>query len=286
MIVTEKQLQVLENLAIYRYLTAQQLHTLGIYKSIPVIRNKALAPLKKKPLNLIKGLNFGFYPTKGKLQTIHHLTKKGVNTLKEIEGYDETIIYPKGKVEFTRDYFHRVSFIDIHIALRQWVENKGEELVFFHSYFDSAQGKRGFHLIRDTQVTLNEKTIVPDGNFCLQMQDGEKRLFSLELHRGNNIKVILKQLFQHRQIIEQGLLSHKYSHNYDNYVLSVYEDIHTMERVKKEFLSNTHFSDYKDYFIFSSLDALIADFSSSWFYANNKEFSIFQSWFSLKIFCY
>lgn len=55
--------------------------------------------------------------------------------------------FPKGNtVLFHQDYFHRISTIDVHIALHQRAIDLHVELLFFLTYFDKAStGKaKGF----------------------------------------------------------------------------------------------------------------------------------------------
>lgn len=187
------------------------------------------------------------------------------------------IRYPVGKVQFSRDYFHRVEFISLHIALRKYAKRTGQGVDFWHSYFDSKGNQRQSNkqLIRDTQVTLYHQNIVPDGNFRLDMLDGESRLFTLELHKGTNTKRIIKQLENHVRLVELELLPDKYDHPHDNYILSAYDHKGTLEAVKKRFLDNKRLAEYSEYYIFNSVEQVKAGFSEGWHYFNNEPFLIF-----------
>ena len=278
MILNDTQINTLEALEKYRYLTAQQFVEIGLFKNQKQARDKYLSLLKRKRNPPIKAVDFGFVAGKGRLPQIHHLTQYGAEILADLQGVDiEKIRYPVGAVQFSRDYFHRVEFISLHIALRRYAEHTGQAVEFFHSYFDSTgnQRQKNSQLIRDTQVKLFNKNIVPDGNFRLDMQDGEKRLFTLELHKGRHTKTIIKQLETHAQLIEQELLPEKYNHPNDNYILSVYDTAGTMEAVKRRFLDSKLLSEYKDYYIFNTVEHISKGFSNNWHYFNNEPFSIF-----------
>lgn len=276
MLISEKQLQVLEQLSIYKYLTSKQLFRMGIYSSEKVTRDLALTPLKKSPLNYIKAVDFGFYPSKGRLHSIHHLTKKGALFLEETSREEGKVFYPKGKVDFSRDYFHRTQFIDLHIALRQWAEATGQEVLFFDSYFESSKDRQGKKFVASTQVQLFNRSVTPDGNFCLLMADQQKRLFTLELHRGNNLEKIKAQLYRHSQIFENNLLADKYNHPFNHYILSVYEDEKTLRNIKRAIQEESFLKDYTKCFLFSTLDSAIEFFSKSWHYADNTPFHHFN----------
>jgi hypothetical protein len=274
-----KEIAVLEALAQYRYLTVSQFVEIGLFKTAKQARDTYLSPMKRKRRALINAVDFGFVAGKGKLPQIHHLTKNGAEALAEYRSVElNEIRYPIGKVQFSRDYFHRVEFISLHIALRKYAERTGQGVDFWHSYFDSKGNQRQSNkqLIRDTQVTLYHQNIVPDGNFRLDMLDGESRLFTLELHKGTNTKRIIKQLENHARLVELELLPDKYDHPHDNYVLSVYNHKGTLEAVKKRFLDNKRLAEYSEYYIFNSVEQVIADFSQGWHYFNNEKFEIFR----------
>ena len=198
MILNERQALALESLRTYRYLTVKHMVKLGVHSNDKRVREKVLAPLKAGKHPLIKAEDFGFVAGKGRLSAIHYLTSRGALVLADYlaTGVDD-IPYPTGQVQFSRDYFHRIEFIDIHIALRQWAKSAGHGVEFFHSYYNSTGNQRqaNSQLIRDTQIKLdNGETLVPDGNFLLDMADGQRRLFTLELHKGTNTARIIEQL--------------------------------------------------------------------------------------------
>lgn len=278
MILNDKQINILEALEKYRYLTALQFVEMGLFKSQKQARDKYLYRMKKERYATIKAVDFGFVAGKGKLPQIHHLTKHGAEILANLQGVDiGKIRYPVGAVQFSRDYFHRVEFISLHISLRRYAERTEQVVAFFHSYFDSTgnQRQKNSQLVRDTQVKLFNRNIVPDGNFRLDMKDGEKRLFTLELHKGRHTKTIIKQLETHAQLIERELLPEKYNHPHDNYVLSVYDTAGTMEAVKRRFLESKLLTEHQDYYIFNTVEQVKESFSNGWHYFNGKPFLIF-----------
>lgn len=279
MFFSEKQLRVLEQLGVYRYLTVRQMLQLGIGKTEKEIRDKVLSLLKAKPHALIQSVDFGFIAGVGRLPQIHHLTKRGALALADLHSIGlDSIQYPIGAVQFSRDYFHRLEFISLHIALRNYAETTGQTLEFFHSYFDSTGNQRqaNSQLIRDTQVQLKETVIIPDGNFRLAMLDGQTRLFTLELHKGNNTKKILAQLENHAFIIENELLADKYQHPFDNYVLSVYDHQGTLEAVKRRFYESQTLKAYTAHFAFSLWDTVQVRFADGWHKADGQPLRLFS----------
>lgn len=278
MILNDSQIKVLEALKVYRYLTVKQLVRLKVYGSEKGLRDKVLSRLRLEPYPLIASADFGFVAGKGRLESVHCLTRRGALALADLDGVGiETIPYPTGAIQFSRDYEHRLDFISLHIALRQYAERTGQSVEFFHSYFDSVgnQRQKNSQLIRATQVFLRNKAIIPDGNFRLAMLDGQTRLLSLELHKGNNTAKILEQLENHAVLIEKELLPNKYNHPFDNYVLSVYDHHGTLEAVKKRFQDSPRLSDYKAHYAFNVWEVAQADFAQGWHYCDGQRFPIF-----------
>lgn len=277
--INESQSKVLEALKTFRYLTVKQFVKLGIYKSEKGLRDKVLARLRLEPYPLISSTDFGFVAGKGRLESVHCLTKRGALALADLDGVGlETIPYPTGAIQFSRDYEHRLEFISLHIALRQYAERTGQTVDFFHSYFDSVgnQRQKNSQLIRSTQVFLGSKAIIPDGNFRLAMLDRQTRLFSLELHKGNNTAKILEQLENHAFLIEKELLPNKYNHPFDNYVLSVYDHQGTLEAVKKRFQDSPRLKQYQTHYAFNLWEVAQADFSQGWHYCDGQAFNVFS----------
>ena len=233
---------MLAALAEYQYLTPQQLLRLGVATDYENLRQCYLKPLGEGARPLIKFAEFGFEPGKGRLPRIYFLTKGGTRALADYRDVDpNSIVYPVGKVQFSRDYHHRVGLIDIRIALNLWAENAGHEVDFFDTYYDVEGSQRGFgkELTRKTQVSLpivengtpTTKTIVPNTNFRLRMAD-KPRLFTLELHRSNKTTRIVEQLKNHLDLITEELLAEKFQHSHLNYVLSVHEKASTISPVQ------------------------------------------------------
>lgn len=81
--ITPKQERILHQLAHYKYLTVSQMLALGISNDRSFV-NKQLKRLREdffKPL--IYSQHFGVDPKRGKLESVHALTKQGAKILAE-----------------------------------------------------------------------------------------------------------------------------------------------------------------------------------------------------------
>lgn len=80
--ITPKQEVILKALARYQFLSVNQLMYIGIAHDRSYL-NKQLRMLKAYPKPLIYSQHFGVDPKKGKLESIHALTKYGAKLLAE-----------------------------------------------------------------------------------------------------------------------------------------------------------------------------------------------------------
>jgi len=284
--ITLQQQNVLEALAEFRYLTAQQMIDLGVSKSITSLRDKTLSRLERHKKHFIKSHDFGWIPQKGRLAKIFYLTKNGVKILAEYLRIEpDQIDYPKGGIQFSIDYSHRIHFIDFHIAFKDWAEQQKKEIEFFHAYFDKIGNQRAgkvrstaktrVQLERTIYTELKSKPFIPDG--LTRYQDGDKsRLVAIEIHNGVHSKRITHQLLEHLEALDQGLFSHKYQHKKMNFILSVHENQSTLDSVKRRLMERPEFRPLAPLFLFNRQDQAKADFSRGWTLADGSKTSLFQ----------
>lgn len=237
--VPTSQIKVLRYLAIYRFLTANQLVTLGVAGRRDNVY-KVLRPMVRGGRPLIGKKDFGVAPKVGRLPSVYYLTRYGAQTLAE---HDERplkeIAFPKGVKLFHRDYFHRLFTIDTHIRIRQEAEQSGDEILFFDTYFDKVgsnryQSRYG-QLQAKTQVELEDGggILIPDAVYSHQTREGKQYLTAVEICNGQDTKRIIKQVENHVKAIEQGLLSDKYGYEFANKVLFIFEFEKTKNKVEE-----------------------------------------------------
>jgi len=283
--ITQQQQKVLEALACYRYLTAYQLMNIGVSKNINSLRGKALYRLENHRRHFIKSHDFGWIPQRGRLSKVYYLTHSGVTILSEILRIDpKTIQYPKGGIQFSSDYTHRIHFINFHIRFRQWAELNKKPIEFFYAYFDKVGSQRQgkvrstaktkVFLKRTVYTQENDKPFIPDG--LTRYQDGNKnRLVIIEIHNGFNSKVIEKQLLDHLEALHQGLFSQKFKHKTADFVLSVHENKTTLKSVKNRLMNRAEFQPFLPLFLFNTQVQTHDDFSQKWTLADGSKTALF-----------
>lgn len=251
------QLAILKALAQYKFLTSAHLEKLGVMSHRKNI-NDRIADLRKLIKPLVHTNRFGVYPKIGKLSDYHHLSKEGKQFLIEEMGFNETDIKaPVGTTSpFHNDYFHRTYTIDFQIALRQWAVATKVDVVFFDTYFDKVgNNRKNANLRAKTRLDLpNKKYFIPDANFMLELSDGARELYSLEIHNGRNTKKLLQQLSNHLTVLATGSINTKYAYAYAHRILIVVEYQATMDIILERIASNPKFQHVQEHFLFKPLE--------------------------------
>lgn len=274
---SEVQFAILERLGQCYFLTVQQMMDLGIAKSKSTM-SKHLTQLTQrqatKKLALINYIDFGTFPTIGRIPRLYYLTKAGVTTIAEYLRIEpESIPHPKGWKLFERDYFHRVQTIDVHIAARKFAEHIPEmEFDFFQSYFEHTGANHSNnpqHPKRQALTTtcLQDGTkFVPDAVFQLTDPSEERKpwLFGLEVYRGHTTKRTYDQLVRHLWALSEGAISKKYHYDRSVRVLVVCEAKPAMMMLQKRIRESTLFVEALPYFLFAHLEDVKTSFVDSW----------------------
>ena len=217
--ITETQLQILERLNEYRFLTVGQLLRLGVAKCRKTI-DRAIRGLRSKK-SLVNFSEFGTFPRLGRLPRINYLTKHGAETLAEyLQIESEKISYPKGVKIFSRDYFHRIETIDLHILARTFCnihEEEGIEFDFFQAYFEHTGANHWGDPKKPkreavNKIKIDEKTaIIPDCIFQITDPRGKPWLFVGEIYRGHTTKRVHQQLGRYLTATGKGSIDKAYN---------------------------------------------------------------------------
>jgi len=252
----EKSLQILEVLAIFKFLSTSQLLTLNIAKSKPNL----VRPIKDLLFySLVWKLTFGVDPKRWKLENIYYLKIKWVKFLQDELNYNEdarTIKYPIWTNSlFFRDYFHRLSTIEFHIQLFIYLVQNSWTIKIFDTYFDKIWSNR-----IDANLKAKTKLIFDDGSYfipdaiCLYEKQNKPHIFTFEIYRGNDTKRVLKQFNNHLKALNQGLPSKVFNKKIGSKVFVLFDTINAMNSVMQRFSTDSKFINFDNLFIFNYLD--------------------------------
>ena len=245
MYLQETNLKILELLKRFKYLSSSQLIKLGVASSQPATSRILQRFFKNKDgvikSPLINKLTFQPHPTRGKLENLYCLNKRGALFLSEYLDKDlSEIEYVKGSGFFAKDYFHRVTQIDYHINLYLQSQKEGFTIDFFYNYFDktgSNNSNSNQRLEAKTKIIYEDGSFfIPDGIYQITKQLDNKQtqnyLFVLEVHKGNDAKRAVETIEKNIKCLVDGSLSKKFGYGYSHKVVVVLDD----EKIKKAVL--------------------------------------------------
>lgn len=272
--ITERQLQILEHLAEFKYLTTDQVMGLLGNRGRPYVL-QLLNGLSdgKRPLTRFKDL--GFYPGVGRLPRVHFLTPHGVRFLVENLGMQrEEIKAPKERNPlYQRDFFHRVATVNFNIFVRNFCRENQLEKVFFDYYFDQIGNQRNNTAKAKNALSVGDFQIIPDG--IGKITDGEnENLFLFEQHNNNDSKRAIKQIYGHITAISEGLASEKYNYPKGVRVFYVFEHEACARSVTQQLNNLPEAADYKEFFLFSTSDLIQKNFNN-WYTFNGEKRKFF-----------
>lgn len=260
----EKNIKVMELLAIYKFLTISQFIKLEISKDRSNC-SKILRKFSDRKKPLVKKISFGVHPQIGRLEDFYYLTKEGALFLAESNNLDiEEINYQKSSTLFFRDYFHRKATIDYHIDLRKWVKANNHSLDFFYTYFDKVgsnkenkSSKSNQKLEAKTKVNFEDGSFfIPDGIYKItDLETNKSYLYALEIYTDDTrgVKRILTQLEKHIKALMEGVISIKFNYSFANRVKLVFKDERVKELVESKFKSMGEFEEVGRVFEFERL---------------------------------
>lgn len=259
------QSKVLLNLAQYKFLTTSQMIRLGV-----ATKRSNLSPhlrrLRDGSRPFIARMEFGTHPKQGRLEDFYYLKPKAKKALiEELQMRPEEIKMPIGtSTLFNNDYFHRKYTIDCEIRTYQTAAQNGNEVVFFERYFDhtGSNRKKGSASRAKTKIDIDKDNyLIADGVFMLEMPDGERELYSLEMYNGKDTKRVHKQLRQYVQALALGSPSIRYNHKTadgsrykGSRVLAVFEHESCMRAVQERVANDVAFANMGELFVFEVLE--------------------------------
>lgn len=263
--------KALEALATFRYMTVKQFALAGVSSSLQYIRRDILPPLHNRARGkLVEYVEMGFEAGKGCKPRVYFLTEHGARALADFERCETTdILYPRGGMQYARDFYHREAYIDYLIIFRLWIEKTGGTIFDEKHYFD-AQGsnRKGTQAHAQTRLTMKEGFIVPDGLVDFQA-GGKRRVAAVEIHRHTDPKRCAEQLEKHMHAVKEQAAVRRFGQSGASAVFSVTTDTSLSERIRARMLEVPNFARYfMPVFRFASMSGVRDTYSTAWVYAD------------------
>jgi len=248
-ILTNKQLESLRHLSIFKYLTISQFINLGVQKHRSHTQTM-LSELVK--FNFVDAITFGSIPKQGRLEYVYCLKKKGAAILENSFGINkENILYPKSNSYFKAEYFHRIATLNAHISFYLWANKNDKEIIFFNRDFDmlgNTRKTKGKPLQSMNRIYLDDSAYIIPDFACMFRSNSKKVLFLGEITCGHDTKLIIEKLKNHLYVLQNGLAKSKYEHDKGHYITWVFERKGAMNSVMKRMREESIFSGTERFF--------------------------------------
>jgi hypothetical protein len=304
-----RSIKVLESLALFKYLSVNQLIRLRVslypQSFTNVFKELALH-------NMIWVIRFGVDPKRWKIPNIYYLKDNGVKFLvQEFNLKKERIKYPIGTSSmFFKDYYHRVSCIDFQIEMVLYLISKWWEMMQYSSYFDKIGCNRW--IVKNKKLNLKSKNskgnfiwklntsrgsskkyeelydwtltskcklyfrdwsyFIPDGLMMYRV-DWNVKIATLEMYNGNDTKRVVRQLIQHIESLKQWLPSLEFDVKIWSRVFVLFESksamVSLIELINRWEWVIKEFRYFKKHFLFNYIDAMKNEFES-WIYFDGE----------------
>ena len=264
---TEKHLQILEALAVYKFLTVSQMTELGLAgeKQRTGYLNSVLVQLRERKRKATIGCHK--HARMSGREYVYFLTEWGVQDL-VLNGWNgDEIKRPVGVNPYVRDYNHRKHSIDLQIKLNEWVEAHDVELDFYDAYYDYKGNARKASLQSKTTIIAGRnpiRKITPDAIFMVSREE-RAILYAFELDMGRDVKKVLRQIIGHKLALESGAVASHYDLELPHVVPFVFKHPTTMRSTMERLrLSKAVTSDFYPYFLFATYEEAITSNMTSW----------------------
>ena len=280
------ELNILEALAQFQYLTTSQMVRLGISKSRKTIYPH-LARLSKQHRPAIGRVHYTVSPINGRPESTVYLTRDGVKWLIE-SGYEpEAIKYPKQTtVNFASDYRHRLWTVDFFVSVKNWADRSQYELGALEYYFQQSATNRtnkGGRSLAVTRIDIDLEGvsyIMPDGIGLVERENTSPVFIFFEQHNGKDTKRFLQQVHGHVLAIREGIPAIKYGVKHagqyvSNRVFCCFEHESCMQASMHRLAKSEHFRPYLRFFYFRTTKSINEGvFEEGWYLASGHEAGI------------
>ena len=271
---TPAAIAILEALALYQYLNASLVETLGI-------ATKRTARDKLFPQLLGRGLvacrKFGFVHGRGSIEHVYALTAAGAGWLASLHGEDaEAIAFPSDLQTLRQDHDHRMALVLVHIRLTQWIAQVDGRLTAFDRYFGRVANPEPHRRCLVAATTIFHRTgkLTPDAIAKFETSSST-RLTAIEIHHNDRTGRIIEQLEGYLPAIRENAFTNRYQHKSPPFVLSVFDEVGALKAARTRFLEHPELSKAKDGFMFAPLTSVGADITQGWHYADGTPAPLF-----------
>lgn len=268
------QLRLLEQIAIYRFLTPSQFQLIWIDMTIKTLL-KNLNSLRER--RMCEKTTYRYSPSYGRKENVWHLLPKGKEYLMKYSEIEESDIkMPIGKVKQIEEYEHRKMTISVHIAIRKACDQFQVSLEFFNYDFERRKKISGRGVEWATKIKVWSGFLKSDAVFMMNAQ-WEHHLYCLEVHNWYRVNRIVKQMKPYAYALAEWSPATKYGVDKSPRILIAFEKESTMCAALEITSQDTFYLYMREYFLFKSSKDILSEPLSWWINLKKEQVNLLPS---------
>jgi len=164
------------------------------------------------------------------------------------------------------DYFHIYHTVNYHILFDTYTQYKQMKVNYFSSYFDEFKNKTKKDELQASGKFMLEsgEHLIPNATMNFSLDSGQEYIYVLELFSDSDVQHIVERIRQYNQLFVENI------YKLDR-VIFIFKNEATREEGTKYILEADILSEYKNNFIFKTIENLENDFSFQWMNFNSSQ---------------
>jgi len=164
------------------------------------------------------------------------------------------------------DYFHIYHTVNYHILFNTYTKFRNIHINYFSAYFDAFKNKTKKNELEVSGKFLLDSgvSLIPNATMNFSLASGEEYIYVLDLFDNNDVENIVKRIRQYNLVFVEN------KYKLDR-VIFIFKDDITQEDGIEQILDSNVLKEYKNNFIFKTVDSLENDFSLQWMSFNSDK---------------
>ena len=164
------------------------------------------------------------------------------------------------------DYFHIYHTVNYHILFNSYSEFRHININYFSSYFDAFKNKtKKDELEGSGKFTLESGDfLIPNATMSFSLSSGEEFIYVLDLFSDTEVQSIVKRIALYNQVFVENV------YKLDRVIL-IFKNEEIKEKGIEYLIHAEILNEYKNNFIFKTIENLETDFSLQWMSFDSKK---------------
>jgi len=209
---------------------------------------------------LIYSHEYGVDPKKGRLNSIHVMSRHGASLLKDKIGVADKYckyLLSSNKI-FVADYWHRYHYQFVHIALDCFAQLEKQEVIYFQHYYDRKTENGIYKEGVRVQYGKPDLFFYADGILLLGNAQGKRTLYCIEYYEHELTGEMFGKIQLYLLALAKGYPAKQFEHNANARILIVFRKASSIRLLTQRLQVMDNFHAFRELFLFTSLEQILA----------------------------